>query len=98
MVMPPSDSAAVDSSPSAAAAATRPQPPVNDGSLHVMVVGMSVRAACGVRDHAGLLGESLADHGVSCSFRWLARTEPSLRGARAEVRSWAAGLERELDA
>ncbi|HWD11463.1 MAG TPA: hypothetical protein VG366_06435 [Solirubrobacteraceae bacterium] len=64
--------------------------------LNVAVVGMSTAEICGVRDHAMLLADAMPAEGVSCSLHWLDRREPSLRGARREVRSWAAGLAEEL--
>src|SRR5436190_18720650 len=67
------------------------------GSLAVAVVGMSVGAICGVRDHAYILAESLERHGASCSTHWLMRSDLSFRGSRAEIGSWAADLRAELD-
>jgi glycosyltransferase involved in cell wall biosynthesis len=56
--------------------------------LQVAVLGISLSATCGVRDHAGLLAEALASEHVSCSLNWLLRKERSLRGSREEIRAW----------
>jgi glycosyltransferase involved in cell wall biosynthesis len=58
---------------------------------------MSVRATCGVRDHATLLAEGLAQENVSPSLHWLARRESSMLAARSEVSAWTRRLSRELD-
>jgi glycosyltransferase involved in cell wall biosynthesis len=62
------------------------------------VVGISIRATCGVRDHAALLADGLAREDVSPSLHWLARRESSLLAARSEVSAWTRRLSRELDA
>ncbi|HEY4451174.1 MAG TPA: hypothetical protein VGN13_06225 [Solirubrobacteraceae bacterium] len=81
-----------------AGAAPLAQPPggAHERRLSVAVVGMSTAEICGVRDHARLLADAMAAEGVACSLHWLDRSEPSLRGARSEVRSWAAGVAEEL--
>jgi len=63
----------------------------------IAVVGMSVRSTCGVRDHASVLGEALAQEGVQASMHWLQRGEQSLPAARREIRAWARTLSRELE-
>src|SRR5437660_7828513 len=65
--------------------------------LAVAVVGMSVGAICGVRDHAFILAKALENQGASCSTHWLMRSEDSLWGSRAEIRGWAARVRAELD-
>ncbi|HEX4188468.1 MAG TPA: glycosyltransferase [Solirubrobacteraceae bacterium] len=62
------------------------------------VVGMSLSATCGVRDHATLLADALAGEGVESTFHWLTRGERSLRGSRAEIGSWIETLESEIAA
>jgi glycosyltransferase involved in cell wall biosynthesis len=62
----------------------------------VVVLGMSTTQICGVRDHAELLAEGLRAEGLSCSVYWLYRSQESLRGSRAEVGGWVAGLSRVL--
>jgi glycosyltransferase involved in cell wall biosynthesis len=64
----------------------------------VAVVGVSVRANCGVHDHATLLAAGLAGAGVPTTMHWLERRQTSLRAARAEVSGWTRGLSSELDA
>jgi glycosyltransferase involved in cell wall biosynthesis len=64
--------------------------------LAVALVGMSVGAICGVRDHAFILAKALEKQGASCSTHWLMRSEDSLWGSRAEIRSWAAQVGAEL--
>jgi len=64
--------------------------------IRVAVVGMSEGATCGARDHATLLAQALPSEQVSCSMHWLQRSETSLRGSVAEVRSWTRRLAREL--
>jgi glycosyltransferase involved in cell wall biosynthesis len=66
--------------------------------LRLAVVGMSVRATCGVRDHATLLADGLASEHLSPSLHWLTRRETSLRAARSEVSAWTRGLAHELEA
>jgi glycosyltransferase involved in cell wall biosynthesis len=68
-----------------------------DRPLRLAVVGMSVRATCGVRDHAELLAAALTDEHVVSSLHWLGRSEDSLPAARAEIRAWTRQLARELD-
>ncbi len=75
-------------------APTPPAPP----ELRVAVVGMSHRAICGVRDHAGLLAAELEREGIRCTSHWLTRQQSSLRGARTEVRAWTRALREELAA
>jgi glycosyltransferase involved in cell wall biosynthesis len=72
---------------------------VADGSgrVNLAVVGLSVNATCGVRDHAGLLAGQLERDGAECSMHWLTRRELSLNGSRREVRGWAARLAGELE-
>ncbi len=60
------------------------------------VVGVSESDTCGVRDHATLLAAALGQEGIVCSLHWLARSERSLCGCRAEFREWAAVLASEL--
>ena len=45
--------------------------------MEIAVVGMSVGATCGVRDHAGLLAADLTSRGCSCTFHWLRREQRS---------------------
>lgn len=59
---------------------------------------MSTSRTCGVRDHAVLLAEALADEGVACSLHWLWRSGGSLGAARSEFRDWKATLMPELEA
>ncbi len=65
-------------------------------SVRAAVVGVSESSTCGMRDHAVLLSEALAHEDIACTSHWLWRSEPSLRGARAEFRSWRRGLATEL--
>jgi len=65
--------------------------------LRLAVVGMSVRATCGVRDHALLLADALADEHVSPSLHWLQRSEASMGAARSEVGAWTRRLALELE-
>jgi glycosyltransferase involved in cell wall biosynthesis len=62
----------------------------------VAVVGASLRGTCGVRDHAVLLAEALEREGVSCSLRWLAREDTTLRAGWAQNRAWTRALADEL--
>src|SRR2546427_8325679 len=64
--------------------------------LGVAVVGMSLGAICGVRDHAFILAKALEVDGASCTTHWLMRSDLSLRGSRAEIPSWAKELRAEL--
>jgi len=66
--------------------------------IRLAVVGMSVRATCGVRDHATLLAGALGEEDVSPSLHWLDRRESDLLAARSEVSAWTRELSRELDA
>ena len=66
------------------------------GTRKVAVVGISLKATCGVRDHATLLAEALASEGVSCSFHWLGRGQGSLAAARAEIAAWRRSIVAEL--
>jgi dienelactone hydrolase len=61
------------------------------------VVGLSEGEISGMRDHAELLAQALAQEGVSCTVHWLAREQRSLAGARAETGSWARGLREQLE-
>jgi glycosyltransferase involved in cell wall biosynthesis len=69
--------------------------------MRIAVVGVSTRPVCGVRDHARLLAQELADDGVPCSLHWLSRSDgtPAQDRAqdRAQVRAWTSRLARELD-
>ncbi len=65
--------------------------------LRLAVVGMSVRATCGVRDHAGLLADALTHENVAPSLHWLQRGETSPPAARSEIRAWTRQLALELD-
>jgi glycosyltransferase involved in cell wall biosynthesis len=60
-------------------------------------VGISLLAACGVRDHATLLAQGLEAEGVSCEMHWLQRESPSLRSSATQVRRFAAGLVEQLN-
>jgi glycosyltransferase involved in cell wall biosynthesis len=85
--------------PRAAAAQPRPARASAGGApLRVAVVGVSLGATCGVRDHARLLAGALAQEGVSCSWHWHQREARSLRAERAEMRRWRAALAAELAA
>jgi hypothetical protein len=85
------------SEPALAGAASheRRETPAAGQAPRIAVVGMSLKAACGMRDHATLLTDALAERGFSCSTYWLSRRESSLQGARGEVRAWARSLERD---
>ncbi|HEY1450230.1 MAG TPA: glycosyltransferase [Solirubrobacteraceae bacterium] len=61
------------------------------------VVGVSMGATCGVRDHATLLAAALGELDVSCELHWLSREQSSLRGARSEFRAWTEKLTAELE-
>src|SRR5947209_5670054 len=63
----------------------------------VAVVGISISASCGVRDHATLLAEGLRGGGVACELHWLQRESGSLRGARAELAGFAQRVRAELE-
>src|SRR5947209_3406634 len=65
--------------------------------VRVSVVGVSLKATCGVRDHATLLADALGRDGVSCSLHWLSREHHGLRDARAEVRAWTQRLTSDLE-
>lgn len=58
---------------------------------------MSVRATCGVHDHATLLAAELTHHNVAPTMHWLQRSEASIRAARSELRAWARPLARQLE-
>lgn len=60
------------------------------------VVGMSIRATCGVRDHATLLAAALERDGHPVSMHWLTRQQLPLRAASSEVRAWCAQLAGQL--
>lgn len=70
----------------------RPRSP----DVKVLGVGISLGAACGVRDYGRLLAEALTADGLLCSVRWLTRDERSLRRSRVEVRAWTRALDAEL--
>jgi glycosyltransferase involved in cell wall biosynthesis len=63
----------------------------------VAVVGVSLRATCGVRDHATLLAGALAGHGVSCELHWLQREVESAPAARRRFAEFSARLAAELE-
>jgi glycosyltransferase involved in cell wall biosynthesis len=65
--------------------------------VRLAVVGVSVRATCGVRDHATILADALARERVSPSMHWLTRRETSLLATRSEVSTWTRRLSDELD-
>ena len=64
--------------------------------LEIAVVGVSVSAIDGVRDHATLLAEALGRENVSSTLHWMRRSQSSLRDSRSEFRRWASELSREL--
>ena len=66
------------------------------GSARVAVVGISLSATCGVRDHATLLAQALGSEQVSCSLHWLLRSDGSFAATRAEIGAWRRGLLAEL--
>lgn len=92
------DPAQVGGPPSAAVRAGGAAQTADATRYRVAVVGASVRANCGVRDHATLLAGALAEAGISTSTHWLERRQTSLLGARSEMAAWARSLSRELDA
>jgi glycosyltransferase involved in cell wall biosynthesis len=57
-------------------------------NARIAVLGISIDDPCGVRDHAALLAEQLAEDGLSCSLHWLRRRTGSLAEQRAQVRTW----------
>jgi hypothetical protein len=65
--------------------------------LRVAVVGVSTSRMCGVRDHAVLLAEALAEEHVECSLHWLWPEGRSFGRARSELRSWTAQLQAALE-
>jgi glycosyltransferase involved in cell wall biosynthesis len=65
--------------------------------LRLAVVGVSVQATCGVRDHATILADALARERVSPSMHWLTRRETSLPATRSELSAWMRRLSDELD-
>jgi len=81
-----------------AAGATADAATAAHGQLRVAVVGISLGATCGVRDHARLLAGALAQEGVSCSWHWLQRDARTLRASRAEIRRWRRELAAQLAA
>jgi glycosyltransferase involved in cell wall biosynthesis len=95
-------SASAGSARAPSAPAWSAQPPLrSDGSprpLRTAALGISTAPICGVRDHATLLADALADVGCPCSTHWLERRAGTLRDARAEVRAWTSGLAGELGA
>jgi glycosyltransferase involved in cell wall biosynthesis len=64
--------------------------------LRVAVVGVSLSATCGVRDHGTLLAQELTERDVSSSFHWLLRGEGSIAATRAEIGRWRRALLAEL--
>lgn len=88
MSRPPGDAAPQSSSASSGASAA---------PLRVAVVGVSTSRMCGVRDHAVLLADALAQEQVDCSLHWLWPEERSFARARSEVRSWTADLRETLE-
>lgn len=62
----------------------------------IAVVGVSINAICGARDHATLLARELERGGASCTMHWLTRSERSLRGSRTEIGAWLERLAAEL--
>ena len=81
-------------------ASVEPAAPVEAGrqAAHVVVVGASTSATCGVRDHATLLADALSAENVSCSMRWLDRVEgESIPATCARIGSWARGLAAERE-
>jgi glycosyltransferase involved in cell wall biosynthesis len=81
-----------------AGAVAGPVEPHPAGASRVAVVGVSVRANCGVHDHATLLAAGLAAAGVPTTMHWLERRQTSLRAARAEFSGWTRELSGALDA
>ncbi len=65
--------------------------------LSVVVVGISVSANCGVRDHARRLGDALAAEGVECSFWWLDRAPGSFGATRKQLRGWLREVHQALE-
>jgi glycosyltransferase involved in cell wall biosynthesis len=70
--------------------------PGETAALRVAVVGLSLKRACGVRDHATLLAGALEQAGVSCSMHWITREASGLRATVSELSSFNARLGREL--
>jgi glycosyltransferase involved in cell wall biosynthesis len=81
-----------------AGAVAGPVEPHPAGASRVAVVGVSVRANCGVHDHATLLAAGLAAAGVPTTMHWLERRQTSLLAARAEFSGWTRELSGALDA
>jgi len=63
----------------------------------VAIAGASMRRADGVRDHAGLLGDALAEQGISSSWHWIMREQTSARASCSEMRRRTRALGRELE-
>ena len=72
--------------------------PAAGGPMRVAVVGLSLKQACGVRDHATLLAGALEEAGVSCSMHWITREASGLRAGAAELSAFRERLQRELAA
>jgi glycosyltransferase involved in cell wall biosynthesis len=66
------------------------------GELEVAAVGVSTSQTCGVRDHALLLANGLAQRDVRCSLQWLWRTDRSLGGSRSQIHRWTEQLAADL--
>lgn len=64
--------------------------------FRVLVVGVSERPTCGVRDHATLLASELERRGMACEMQWLSRSVGSLGQARREFGAWTRELEERL--
>jgi glycosyltransferase involved in cell wall biosynthesis len=75
-----------------------PAPGAEARGARLAVVGLSIRATCGVRDHATLLARSLERDGATVTMHWLTRSRSPLPGARRELASWGAQLADELRA
>jgi glycosyltransferase involved in cell wall biosynthesis len=70
--------------------------PAPGAAVELAVVGMSLNAHCGVRDHAMLLAGELEREGVACSVHWLRREQRALAASRAEIAGWTRRLAGEL--
>lgn len=64
--------------------------------LRVAVVGLSINATCGVRDHATLLTGALEREGIACTTHWLTRERVALGPSRAEIGAFTRRLSDEL--
>jgi glycosyltransferase involved in cell wall biosynthesis len=73
-------------------------PSTSETAVRLAVVGVSLNATCGVRDHAALLAAQLEREGVGCSLHWLRREQRSLAASHAEIGGWTRGLAAELAA